>query len=245
VIVSKSALQVVNLTASDKQIPVLDNVRVEADGTVVGSNREVTICISPVNSTVASKLPLKSQGDTAVTLTSDTVRDTIKFIGVDKRYNGLLEHCDVSVDPQGTAQVTLYDGKRTKALQAKPYPKAYFDYQDLFTTVYGKPIKARVLLNRKRLKVMLDTVEKICADGSDFSVLFAEFSEDGDMIVKAINRRTGQRVLGIVRGVKGVETMWLDPDEWERRLIPQGLIPQAPQTTSISSGKYVRQRRRQ
>ena len=234
-LVSKSALQVVGLTVADKQIPVLDTVRIEADGTVVGSNREVVLCVSPVKAEVEAKLPLKSKGDTAVTLSSDTVRDAIKYIGVDKKFEGLLEHCDVSV-ADGNAVLTMYDGKRTKALQAKPYPKDYYDYKDLLRTVNAKGIKARVLLNRKRLTLMLETLNRVCQDGSDFAFLFAEFTNDGDMVVKSINRKTGQRVLGVVRGVpvKSVDTQWLASDPWQDRLLPPAL-PSLPAVSVIST----------
>jgi len=243
-IVSKNALQVVNLTTADKSVPVLDTVRVESDGTVVASNRETTVCVSPVQPRVAEKLPLKSLSDVATTMTSDTARETIKLIGVDRKFGGLLEHVDISLD-EGNIQVSMYDGKRTKAVQAKPYPKDYFDYQDLFQRVYDKPIKARVLLNRKRLKLLLDTIEKICMDGSDFAVLFAEFSEDGDMVVKAINRRTGQKVVGIVRGVKDADTLWIEADDWERRLSRRGAVQQdllPPARKLVKRASFIRKR---
>ena len=89
-IVSKQALQVVGITVVDKGVKVLDNVHIEQDGTVVGSHREGVIVVSPVTREIRDKLILKEEDSESITLSSDTIRETIKFIGIDKKFKGLF-----------------------------------------------------------------------------------------------------------------------------------------------------------
>lgn len=214
-IVSKSALQVVNVTTVDKAVPVLDTVHIEMDGTVVGSNREGTVIVSPVLDKIRKHIPLQ-EGDSqdACTLPSSAVRESIKFIGVDKKFKGLLEHCDIVKTEKGEAQISCVDGTRSRAIQTKAYPKNYFDYKTLAKRVFSKRSKNKVVLNRKRFLSVLNCIEKICSDGSDFSSVFLEFTDENDVIIRGVNGRTGQRVVGICRGFK--TDKWLDVDEWEK-----------------------------
>ena len=246
-IVSKDALQSVKTAIPDKQVQVLNNLHIEEDGTVVASNREGVVVVSPVLPMIRDKVPIKEMdSEGTCTLSVDTVNDIIKFIGVDKKYKGLLEHCDiVKKDKEGV--ITLYDGKRSKAIQAKLYPKDYYDYLSVVRGVYKKKTLARVVLNRKRLKSLLDTLEKVCSDSSDISPVYLEFTENNAMIMRGINGRTGQRVIAVCRGFK--TDKWMEADPWEVRVSEQGNEPKkvVKQTDSKDTGGkyngYVRKRR--
>ena len=239
-ITSKNALNVVTTTTADKNVKVLDNVHIEEDGSVVAANREGIVIVSPVVKQLRERIRL-DEGDSigSCTLSSDTIRDTIKFIGVDKKYKGLLEHCDIVRTPDG-ATITMFDGKRSKAMQVKVYPKDYFDYLSLVANVMKKKTTARVVLNRKRLKSLLDTLEKVCADSSDVSPVDLEFTDTNAMIMRGVNGKTGQRVIAICRGFK--TDKWMEPNDWENRVCSVDTEPVMAPKKKVKP--YVRKRRK-
>lgn len=214
-IVSKSSLHAVDCTVIDNDIRSLDNVHIEEDGTVVASNRESVLIVSPIRQEIREKLILKEGDSSSVTLSSETIKDIIKFIGIDKKYKGLLEHCDI-VESEDGATITCYDGKRSKAIQAKVFPKEYYPYVELVKRVYKKALTVQIKLNRIRFVNLLNTMNKICDEKSDFAPLYLEFSEDGDMILRAESAKTGQRVFAVSRGLTNKN--WLEPENWEKAL---------------------------
>lgn len=239
-IVSKSALQVVNATAEDNQIKVLDNVHIEEDGSVIASNRESVVVVTPIRSDIREKLPLKENDSEAVTISSDTIKELIRFIGVDKQYNGLLEHCDI-VKEDENVKMTCYDSmKRPRVIQARAFPGAYFPYLELIKRIYAKKMPIQIKVNRVRFANLLMTIEKVCGDNSDFAPLYIEFSEDGDMIVRAESKRTGQKVIAVSRGLTNKN--WLEPEAWEKKLIDEKIVTPTP--TPKAKGNYIRERKR-
>lgn len=214
-IVSKNALQAVLLTVTDKQVPALDNVHIREDGGVVAANRDSVILVSPVSDEIKASFPVKGRESEEVTISSESVKDVIKYIGADKRFNGLLENCDV-VKKDDKVEIVCYDGKRTKVLEGKCYPD-YFDYKALFQRVHGKSIQVKMILNLKRLRALVETMDKVTDDRGDFSPIFFEFTQDGDVIMRSIDSKTGTRVLAVCRAVPGVKE--IPYSAWEKQFV--------------------------
>jgi len=214
-IVSKNALQVVNLTAPDKQVPLLDTVHIREDGGIVAANRDVVILVSPVKEEVKGAYPLKSRETEEVTISSDSIRDIIKYIGVDKRFGGLLDNCDI-VKKGEKVEVMCYDGQRTKVFEGKCYPE-YFEYMQLLTRVCEDSNNIRVVLNVKRLKALIDTIDKVCMDRGDFAPIFFEFTNSGDILIRAVDAKIGTRVMAVIRSLPG--SKFLDYSAWEKQFL--------------------------
>ena len=216
-IVSKSSLLAVQVTAKDKDIPALDNVRLEADGTMVGAAGNVVVAVSPVNPKVAAQVPLDDSGPGAATISAETVRKALKLLTADKTFGGLLEHCDIDVDDDN-ALFTFTDGKRKHTMKGRLYPYDYIPWRAIIEQALGSKEPTRVILNRARLRLLLETVEKICPDSTGQHPVYLEFTDYGDVICRARNPVTGQRVVATMKNYAFGSSAWLKEDEWEERL---------------------------
>jgi hypothetical protein len=220
-IVSKSSLLSVLVTAKDKDIPALDNIRLEADGTVIGAAGNVVLAVSPVHEKVAAQVPLDDSGPGEATIAADTVRKALKLLQADKTFGGLLEHCDIAVHDD-EAVFTFTDGKRKHTMNGRLYRHAYIPWEKILETAMHSKEPTRVVLNRARLRLLLDTIEKICPDSTGQNPVYIEFTSLGDIICRARNAVTGQRVLATMKNYSFGKSAWLSEDEWERRLAGGG-----------------------
>lgn len=219
-ILSKSNLQVVHVTKNDR-IPVLNNVHIAEDGSTVGSNGQTVLLVGPVQETTKRSVPLDEVGvGESVTISEGTVKDILKNLPRDTQFKGLLEHCNVAVDQEDETKVNiqLTDGKRPHIITGKRWEKKYINYLDVFRRVNQTKHKARVILNLRRLSLLLETIEKACPDSLSTLPLFIEFSEEGDILIRTVNQSNGQRVLGVMSSYKDDGGKWLEPDDWERSI---------------------------
>jgi len=214
-IISKQGLRVVEITKADNKVPVLDNVLIEEDGTCVGSNGKSILMVSPVKPDTEESLKnvLNKTGRARMVVSSDTIKQVLKDLPIDKQFGGLLEHCDIEKQGQG-CQVRLTDGKRRRSFQGKLYPRDYLPYRKIVEPALSARDEMKVVLNLKRLRAMLDAIEKICPDTTGESPVWLEFTE-GQIVVRGLNNTNGQRCIGIMSTYKGIEGQWLRPDAWE------------------------------
>lgn len=240
-IVSKSSLLAVNVTAKDKGIPALDNVRVEADGTVVGAASNVVVAVSPVDPKVAAQVPIEDSGPCAATLSADTVRKALKLLG-DKMFGGLLEHCDIKTAGDDVT-FTFTDGKRRHTMDGRVYTQPYIPWRTIIMrAMHSRRAGTRVVLNRARLHLLLETLEKICPDSSGQSPVYMELTEQGDIVCRARNAVNGQRVVATMKNYTMKGGAWLEEGAWERSLAAHNdnrLAGEAP-----STGKRIARRLR-
>jgi len=219
-IISKSNLLVVNLTKVDKQIPVLDCVRIEENGSSIGGNGKSFIAVSPVPDD--TKLKLKSifndEKSNGVTITSDTAKEVLKNIPNDIRFQGMLEHSEVICKDEKTVRFELYDGARKRSIDGKINPMSYPDYRKMYNRCLNNKKSIQLIVNAKRLLPLIDTIMKISEDTGDFSKLYIEFTEEKDIILRMQNQKTGQRAIGIMWCYKWTEDEWLEINEWEEGL---------------------------
>jgi len=219
-ILNKSSLLIVGLCTADKNISVLNTVRIEPDGTTVAANGRTLLLVSPLNDEVKKQVPLreteKSLGD-GVTLSADGVNEVLKLLPRDTLFGGLLEHCNVeeSVEDSHSVAVEVTDGKRKKILYCPKYRGQFLEYKEAVKESLNKKVVYRTILNRKRLSLLLKVIDQVCPDSTGESPVFIEFAEDGELIIKGINYRTGQRAIGFMSNYRG---NWLEESPWENRL---------------------------
>lgn len=218
------------VSAPDKDIPVLDCLFVESDGSSVAGSRKGIIVVSPVRDDIAEAVPLKSSPCGSVAIVTETIKDVLKIIPMDKKFNGLLEHVDMRETDNGVI-FTSTDGKRQKQIAGKVTEHRYTNYKEVFSRVLSQKEGHKIVLNFKRLSVMLDALERICPDSSGKNPLYIEFSEANDIILRCENRRTGQRALGVMWSYKGKQGEWLELNKWEQGIIADG------KTKKVFSGK--------
>ena len=211
-IVNKNSL-LVSLLA-DKSIPVLGNIHVLPNGTTMASNGRAILFVEGVKEKVKESLTLKETKGESVTLPLEVVNEMIKSIPRDGLFKGLLEHADVDVKRE-VIVVTTTDGKRNRLMEFKVYLRKWIDFKSVVRYYARGTRVTEVLLNRKRLLGLLETIDKVCPDSSGEAVIAIEIKDNGVIAVRGENRRTGQSVLGIINVIKGV---WDRNKVWERVL---------------------------
>jgi len=219
-IISKQNLLPVALTKPDKNIPVLDCLRIESDGSSAGGNGKSFIVVSSVPESIKNNVSKvygndKSEG---VTITSETVKEVLKNIPSDSKYGGLLEHTEVVSADGSSVNFVLYDGARKRNISGKVNPSSYPPYKKLFQRAMNNKKSIQLVINSKRFLPLIDTLIKCSNDSGDFSPMYIEFTQENDIIMRMINPKTGQRCIGIMWSNKGQEAKWLDESTFEKGL---------------------------
>jgi hypothetical protein len=218
-ILSKQALQAVMIAGKDKQIPGLDNLHVTATGECVAANRNCVVTVSPVSEKVCEALPIQNSGACPEsTFSTETVKHLLSAIPADTMFKGRLEFLDMKEVSEHELQFLLHDGKRKKTIEARKYNGKYIPYTEIVNRVLSKRQGAvKCLLNRQRLRLLLDVMDKVCEDvSSGEAPAFIEFCEGGEIIIRGVNQKTGQRALAVMTAYQSEQ--WLEPDEWENNL---------------------------
>lgn len=216
---SKNNLLAVQVAKADADIPQLDNVHVMKDGTTVGSNGRGCIIVSPVQKKVKEYLSpiLKEHKGESTTITSETVKSVMKDMPPDKKFHGLLEHCDLKVEDDGEIIISLTDGKRERSIRGKAYRRKYIDFSH-FTSALTRRSGQKVVVNLTRFILLLQTIDKIVKTGDEENPVFIEFTDQNEIIIRGVDRNSGQRVIGIMSQYIKEEQKWLKENEWEMSL---------------------------
>ncbi len=213
-ILSKSSLKVSDISAVDKDIPVLNNVHITSDGSLIAANSKSVIAVSPVSKDVKTKVPInESNHHKRATISTETIKEVIKNIPRDTLFQGLLEYCDFN---DGSFELT--DGKRKKKIEGNVYQRDFIKFRGIYKEVDSEKRKHRIVLNRKRLIKLLQVIDAICPDTSGESAVYIDFTDNNSMVLRAVNHKTRQRCIGIMHSYKGIEGNWLNPDLWEKKL---------------------------
>ena len=227
-IIGKTNLLVVGVTADDKRIPVLDNVFIAKDGSTVGSNGRVILLVSPVNESMKEDVPIKDSGiisdGSGIALDSKTVKETIQTMPRDTMFGGLLEHCNIKERADESIEVITTDGHRERKILGRKWPRDYIKYCDIVGEVFKEAEEhdsKQVVLNLKRMLSLLVTINKICADTSGETPVYLEITKEGSIILRATNRKTEQDIMGIMTAYRETEGKWKIQSDWEMSLIPK------------------------
>jgi len=219
-IISKQNLLPVALTKPDKNIPVLDCLRIENDGSSIGGNGKSFIVVSPVPENLKVKVGkiYGNEKSESVTVTSETVKEVLKNIPSDSKYGGLLEHTEVISKEGNAVDFVLYDGARKRNISGKVNPALYPPYRKLFQRALDNKKSIQLVVNSKRFLPLIETLIKCSNDSGDFSPMYIEFTEENDIVIRMINPKTEQRCIGIMWSNKGPEAKWLEESTFEKGL---------------------------
>jgi len=221
VILSKQNLQAAQIASIDKNIPLLGNVHVDKDGSSIASDRKTLLLVGPVEKEIKQRV-VGALGPGGInfetTIPVETVKEVLKNLPKDNKFSGLLEHVKIEQAVNQEIHFTLTDGKRHQFIKGKAYPKGYTEYKKVVKQVLaGRDNSLRLAVNRKRFINLLTAIDKICSDATGEAPLFLEFNPSGEIVIRAYNPRTGQRVIGIVFALSRDEEKWLPPSVWETK----------------------------
>lgn len=224
-ILGKNNLQIIDMVKSD--IPALNNLFIDIDGSTCAVNNKSLIVVEPVKKEVKEIIPLKENDKDEererLVIASDSIKEVIKNISKDTTFKGLLEYVNAEVykDSGGGENInfTLTDGKRRKQISTRKGNNDFVKYKDTLRSAFRRRNGVRLVLNRKVLMKMLSVIDKVCPDGSGYSPVYIEFTEDNDLIVRSERLSTGQRVIGLIASVEQESGGWLKFNRWERMLL--------------------------
>lgn len=213
-ILSKANLLINNITKKEGDTR-LDNLHIAKDGSTVSANTRTIMACSPVKKKVKEDLKFLEGGELndSQTLTSETIKSVLKYLPKDSLYGGLLEHADYQ-----NGKFTINDGKRKQVVVTKAFERKYIDYRKAFLKVGESKFDNHIAINIKTLLNTLNAIDKAVQNTTSEQPLFISITEEGNLLLRSQNYKTGQRVVAVTTAYKKRETKWLKWDIWEMRL---------------------------
>lgn len=188
-----------------------------ADGSALATNKKAFIAVEGISQQRREAVPLAERelGAGAVSVTAETARSVLKLIPRDKMFQGALEHADIRREGDTELSVVTTDGKRVNRVRAR-CGVGRIDPAPVMREIDGAARSGQtVCLNRKRLLMLLDTMERAAEDSSGESPVWLSITEGGDVALRGINQRTGQRVIGYMHAYRDVPELERSP--WEMK----------------------------
>ena len=247
-IVSKASLQLSALAKKDTTVPQLENIKVESDGTVVAANRNTVIAMSPVPDEAKRNLPTRESEPCEGMIPRDLAQRAMTAIGRDRMFGGRLEFADVSKE-RGDIKFKVVDEKNKTATLEDEEPRGEWVPWRQIITEHGKTI-GTFILNRSRLHILLDILDRAAPDSGGETPVYLEFTEDNYLVIRARNYITGQDVFGVMMSYKGAQ---LEQSEWEEGIRAGKTIStrerrreprRTPRTREVGSSRTPRRSRR-
>lgn len=217
-ILNKSNLKIVEIVKVDNKIPMLNNIHVDRDGITSAIGNKVMLVMSAVKDVTAEKVSQMHgwlMSKFSLTIPANTIKEVLKNIPKDSQFSGLLEHVELGVE----GKFKLSDGRSQRTIKCIPWKKDYPSWRKVWEKQKSESV-VRAVYNRKRLLLLLQTMEKVCEDTSGYSPVWLEVSADNTITLRAVNMKTGQKALGLVGAYEGREAEWLSDEEFELKKKP-------------------------
>lgn len=220
-IVSKNSLEAAKMASIDKSIPVLNNLCIKPDGTVIAANGKSIVFVSPVPNEVCAKFPIKTDSVIIddIIMPLETVSEISKSIPKDTMFKGMLEHADISeTGTENELLIKTTDGKRHKEMRCKSFGRKFMDINTVLIDIVTDNCLGKVAVNLKRFLSVVETLTRICPDGTNEVPLFIEFYEKAT-ILRTFNMGTGQRSIAVIFNYRPDNVWWMDETEWEKTML--------------------------
>jgi hypothetical protein len=190
------------------------------DGSALASNKKVVMVLAPVEDEIKERLTiLKDDGESErISITPDTAKEILKNVPKDKKFNGLLEHVSIRGNDSMSVNVEMTDGKRSRKMLFKRRERET-DEKSVLKHMYSMIDQSNInmCLNRKRLLLMLEAMDKVCEDVSGESPVWISVTEGGDITVRGWDFKYGRPVLGYMKAYSGGESAPPPRVEWESK----------------------------
>lgn len=192
-----------------------------SDGSALASNKKVFVALEGVSEAIREKLTVLPGGDLSqerISVTPETAREILKNVPKDRTYSGLLEHVDVAVGADDAVVVECTDGKRSRKLKFKQRGR-YSDQGAVLRHLYRVLDEGEftLCLNRKRLLLMLEAMDKAAEDTSGEAPVWIGISKRGDVALRGFDYKMGRAVLGYIHAYDPEEAVQPEKSPWEQR----------------------------
>jgi len=173
-------------------------LQLNRDGSAVATNKKVFMAVEGVGYKERVNVPLKGEelGMEAVSMSDGTAREILKNVPRDKLFRGILEHLDVTVEGEGDFTAETTDGRRSRTIHCRAAGRR-MDPKPMVSRILGVLDRGTVLcLNRKRLLLLLEAMERVAEDATEESPVWIGLGEGGDVALRCLDWATGRSVLG-------------------------------------------------
>lgn len=224
-IFSKMALQVVQVTEVDKDLPVFNTVLLRKDGSVVAGNRKTWVWVSGLPEDQRKLVPLSERpmlGE--INIWADSINKLIRAIPRDTQFKGLLEHVEIHHEMSGEVKAEISDGTMNHEIGVRVSNLKMEGWLEVFRNAAASmhniasfldPSEVmEIVLNRKRLSQLLNVLEKVMAYDGSFSPAHWYFAHDGSVIMRCKNELNGQRMVGVIGAQESDDYLLNDEEEY-------------------------------
>lgn len=196
-------------------------LQLNRDGSALATNKKVFMAVEGVPADKREQVPLRGAelGTGSISMSDSTAKEILKNVPRDKLFQGALEHIDVSAsEGEGDFTAETTDGRRARTMRCralgKQMPPGPMVQRILETLDRGTVL----CLNRKRLLLLLDAMEKVAEDSSGESPVWIGLGKDGDVALRCVDWSTGQRVLGYMSAYRDEGAKQPVASAWERSM---------------------------
>ena len=218
-IYSQANLKVVDVASRDPHRRALNAVHFAEDGSTVAADGRSLLAVSPINPDMVSFPDVGDQadpGEDGVSLDPITVEQALKNIPRGKPEIALAA---MTRNSKGKVELTTTDLRQEQRVAGQRKREPFPDWKSTLRSAAAKATQTRICLDRKRLAALLKTLDEASGSRDQEAVVYLELGGETDAIIlRAENRMTGQRVVGMMTPMN-TRGRWLRPTPWERGVL--------------------------
>lgn len=208
--INKTNLEVYNIISTDKTMPLLNNVHFVKDGSTIASNAQTLVCVSPSD----------KNDEKDITINSDTIKEVLKALPSNIKFTDQNNLIDID-NYNDKIRFSFSDGERKRTIDAKKYNYEYINYKKLIKRELNSKVLNKIIINKKRLFTVLQTLEKIIPEKSGEFSIYIEITKTS-LIIKTIHPKTDQNILAIMLLNNGE---WIKNDYWNNKFSDKASFP--------------------
>lgn len=205
--------------------PWFNRLHITPKGEAVASDGRAIIAVEPVDPERAVRLPgvepaEAEPGPAGVGLPLDVVASAARSIPKEDKPS--LHYAQVTRCDATRVELMTTDGSRTAKYGRPPMRGEFPGWREVVGAAMRGATRSRVLVDRRALSSLLDTVDHACPDKARRNPVFLEVGGPGEpLVLRAFNGETNQHIVGVIRPLSA-GGKWLRRGEWEQELAGAG-----------------------
>lgn len=213
-IFNKSNLVVANIASQYEQDRGINCVHLNPDGSSVAANGNMIMAVGPVDPERVHFPDVGEQtspGPNGISVSLDLIDKAMK--NIPKGQPKLANVAMTSNSDTQKVELTTSDMKLQQRVAGFPQKDPFPNWKGVVRRFRGS---FQLCVNRRDLISLLTSLEEACPDKGGENPVYMEISEEGKgMVMRCVNRETGQRAIG---GITAYNTggHWLPCDKWEQ-----------------------------
>jgi len=215
---SKANLMVGKVASTNSMDLGINCIHLNPDGSTAATNGKVIMAVGPVDESKVHFPNVGEQtspGEKGTSIPLDLLDRAVKNLPKDKRVS-LQNVAMTKARDSRKVEFTTTDMRQEQSVAGFPKGEPFPSWKGVLRQLRGDGGAAiKVCVNRQSLLDLLNAMEEACPDKGGENPVYLEIHPEGKgMIVRCVNRETGQRAIG---GITAYNTdgQWLPSDKWE------------------------------